>query len=238
MEDLTGQRFGKLTVMRQGEKSNSGRVTWICRCDCGNEKQILAYSLKNGDTKSCGCGHYANPHRTNLDGQKFGRLTALEYLMGSKYLCKCDCGNTTVVDTYRLKNGKTQSCGCLRQETAAKKATKHNGAAESLYHVLSAMHQRCENPNNKDFKWYGALGVTVCEEWALTNYHEFRGWALANGYQPGLTIDREDPDGNYCPENCRWITIQEQQRNRRNSKTRKDLGVKQMTGGDFYDGYG
>ena len=158
----------------------------------------------------------------DLTGLAFGRLTVQSYAGASMWRCLCSCGTVTTVKTYSLNTGKTQSCGCLRQEIAAKKATKHNGAAEPLYHVLSAMHQRCENPNNKDFKWYGALGVTVCEEWALTNYPAFREWALTNGYLPGLTIDREDPDGNYCPENCRWITIQEQQRNRKNSKTRKD----------------
>lgn len=157
-----------------------------------------------------------------LKGQKFGRLTALQHLPGSWYICQCDCGNRVKVKTYSLKSGATRSCGCLRREVAAQKATKHNGASDPLYHVLNAMHQRCENPNDKDFQWYGALGVTVCEEWALTNYPAFREWAQANGYRPGLTIDRKDPAGGYSPGNCCWVTIQEQQRNKRKSKSRKD----------------
>ena len=157
-----------------------------------------------------------------LTGQKFGRLTALEYITGSKYRCLCDCGEGVTVSTYSLKHGKTKSCGCLRRETATRKATKHNGANDPLYHVLNVMHQRCTNPNNKDYKWYGALGVTVCAEWALSNYPAFKAWAMATGYQPGLTIDRRDPNGDYTPDNCRWITIQEQQRNRRNSKNRRN----------------
>lgn len=154
----------------------------------------------------------------DLTGEQFGRLTVLGYAGASSWRCQCACGARTTVKTYSLNKGTTRSCGCLRREIMAKKATKHNGTNDPLYHVLSAMHQRCENPNNKNFKWYGALGVTVCDEWALTNYPAFREWAIANGYHQGLTIDRMDPAGNYSPENCRWITIQDQQRNRRNHK--------------------
>lgn len=221
MEDLTNRRFGKLIAVRPDGKSKSGRVKWLCVCDCGVKKSILAHSLKNGETRSCGCEQYKHAPRENLSGQKFGRLTALEYLAGSAYRCRCDCGEEITVSTDRLKNGATRSCGCLRREVSTKKAAKHNGATEPLYHVLSSMHQRCENPNNKNFKWYGAMGVAVCEDWKLKNYLAFKAWAIANGYRPGLTIDRENPNGDYCPENCRWITIQEQQRNRRNSKTKR-----------------
>lgn len=157
----------------------------------------------------------------DLTGTQFGRLTVLSYAGSSRWKCRCVCGEETSVKTYALKQGITQSCGCLRKEVAAKRATRHHGVHDPLYPVLNAMHQRCENPKDKSFKWYGALGVTVCDEWALTNFAAFRDWALANGYQPGLTIDRKEPDGNYCPDNCRWITIQEQQRNRRNSKTKR-----------------
>ena len=159
----------------------------------------------------------------DLLGQRFGRLIVREYVTGSKFRCQCDCGATVVVLTYSLTHNKTRSCGCLRSEIMTKKATKHRGADEPLYHVLNAMHQRCSNPNNKDYKWYGALGVTVCDEWVLTNYSVFKAWALAAGYRPGLTIDRIDPSGSYTPNNCRWVTIQEQQRNRRNSKERRSV---------------
>jgi hypothetical protein len=139
----------------------------------------------------------------------------MEYVPGSFYRCWCDCGNVVTVKTHSLKAGTTRSCGCLRREVAAEKARKHGGARDPLYYVLNVMHQRCENPNSHDFKWYGAKGVAVCEEWSLDNFPAFKEWALRSGYRPGLTIDRIDPAGNYCPNNCRWITIQEQQKNRR-----------------------
>lgn len=82
-----------------------------------------------------------------------------------------------------------------------------------LYSVWCAMRQRCNNPKNKDYKWYGGKGVLVCEEW--NDFKIFQEWALLNGYEEGLTIDRKNGDMNYSPENCRWITISEQQRNRK-----------------------
>lgn len=81
------------------------------------------------------------------------------------------------------------------------------------------MHQRCENPLNYDFQWYGARGIDVCEDWALKNYPVFRDWAFQSGYAAGLTIDRIDPDKGYYPDNCRWVTTQAQQQNRRPKST-------------------
>ena len=215
LEDLTGQRFGLLTVLRPEPKSPSGRVTWVCICDCGNEKAVLAHSLKKGETRSCGCIHWRHAPRQSLVGQRFGRLTVMEYTGASRYRCLCDCGNEISVLTYSLNAGICKSCGCLRKETAAKRAFKHGDASAPLYQVLRAMHQRCENPKSHDYKWYGALGVTVCDAWKLTDYPVFKEWALANGYHAGLTIDRINPTKGYSPDNCRWITMSEQQKNKR-----------------------
>ena len=76
------------------------------------------------------------------------------------------------------------------------------------------MRQRCSNPNNADFRWYGKLGIKLCEEW--DDFSSFDKWALENGYSHGLTIDRVDCNGDYCPNNCRWITIADQQKSKRN----------------------
>lgn len=94
---------------------------------------------------------------------------------------------------------------------------KHGDSHTRLYYVWGTMKTRCYNPNTKDYKYYGGRGIAVCEEWR-TNFSAFKEWALANGYAPELTIDRVDVDGDYCPENCRWVTRAEQNRNQRKHK--------------------
>ena len=91
---------------------------------------------------------------------------------------------------------------------------KHGGSGTPLYNVWKSMRQRCNNRKSHDYKWYGMDGVKICEEWE--DFASFRKWATENGYKSGLTIDRVGSKGPYSPENCRWITIQEQQKNKRN----------------------
>ena len=88
----------------------------------------------------------------------------------------------------------------------------HGGSYTRLYRIWCAMKNRCLNPNNESFYRYGQRGISVCGEWET--FRGFQKWAMANGYQDDLTIDREDNDGDYCPGNCRWITLKEQQNNR------------------------
>lgn len=113
--DLTGQVFGKLTVLEPAEDI-SGRTAWRCRCECGRETVALASNLRSGRTKSCGCGRA----RMDLAGQVFGRLTALEPAenigKSTAWRCRCECGKEVVVRTNSLASGKTRSCGCLRDE--------------------------------------------------------------------------------------------------------------------------
>lgn len=100
--------------------------------------------------------------------------------------------------------------------------TKLHGMSNTrLYSIWNSMKGRCFNPADRNYKWYGARGITVCPEWRQ-DFFAFYTWAVKNGYQPNAprgvcTLDRIDPDGDYCPENCRWITIQEQERNKRNN---------------------
>ncbi len=121
-EDLTGRRFGSLTVIRRGENKN-GRTAWVCKCDCGNEKTVTAHDLKAGKVKSCGCRIHEHEHnRVDLTGRRFGRLKALypteqRDRRGSVYWhCVCDCGNETDVTAAGLVHGNYRSCGCLKSE--------------------------------------------------------------------------------------------------------------------------
>ena len=118
--DLTGQVFGLWTVLHEAEPDKSGRARWLCRCQCGKERVVTADNLRSG--KSTSCGHTRFPKlRADLTGQRFGRLTALEYAgSGGKrnsahWRCRCDCGNTCTVEDSHLKNGHTKSCGCRRR---------------------------------------------------------------------------------------------------------------------------
>lgn len=152
------------------------------------------------------------PKALDLTGSRFGRLVALRRITpvgdptGIRWLCECDCGNMCEVSTNALRQGMTRSCGCLFRETV----TKHGGQNERLYHVWQGMRDRCNNPRSRAYPYYGGKGVHICMEW--DSYSSFRKWAVESGYVEGLSIDRIDPEKDYCPENCRWITVSENTR--------------------------
>lgn len=121
--DLTGKRFGKLTVIKRGEDKFSPRgdkkITWVCKCDCGKEITVCGTNLKTGNTQSCGCKNKGILLH-NLTGEKFGRLTVVERAENKNgktaWKCLCDCGNEVVVNASDIKQGRTQSCGCYRKD--------------------------------------------------------------------------------------------------------------------------
>ena len=124
--DLSGQRFERLTVIRDSGKRSGGSILWECQCDCGNTTLVRSDKLRNGTTKSCGCFRKDKNLILHRPGERFGRLTIISQSTESpnKWICKCDCGNTISVLGKDLRRGHVQSCGCLQKETSSNNGRK------------------------------------------------------------------------------------------------------------------
>lgn len=158
--------------------------------------------------------------RVDLTGKKFNQLTVIAQshrdLSGRMHWkCICDCGNMTIVQGYDISKGKTLSCKECGNKRTSEKNKKHGHKADKLYYAWINMKTRCYNPNYYLFKNYGGKGISICEEWH--DFINFKDWSLNNGYSRELSIDRINNNKNYCPDNCRWVTMKVQQNNRTNN---------------------
>lgn len=130
------------------------------------------------------------------------------------YRAKCDCGKEFVVSKSSLSRYKTKSCGCKKSKMIKETTTEMSLITQRLYSIWKNIRQRCNNSNNKDYTNYGGRGIKLCSEW--NDFKAFFDWSIKNGYENTLTIDRIDNNKNYHPDNCRWVTIKEQNKNRSN----------------------
>lgn len=210
--DLTGQRFGALTVIEFSYRQNNRNNYWKCQCDCGKTKIQREYVLKTNPTPcSCTKTKKVKVPRKDLTGQRFNTLTVIEfsyYKYGhNHWKCQCDCGKTTIARAHSLLQGIKINCGCLKIKPPRQGEKRIRG-------ILSDMKRRCSpNAPKKNLKLYFERGIRVCDEWC-NDFTKFKDWALSNGYQDHLSIDRIDRNKNYTPENCRWATNEEQQNNK------------------------
>lgn len=175
----------------------------------------------------------------DITNQKFGSLTAVEFshkdTKGNQYwVYKCQCGkfhtaraNTIKYEAKKKNDPELPSCGCIEKQRKTKHGLRTVKNTHPLYRVWRGIKSRCYNPNNDQYKWYGAKGVTMCEEW-LNSPEKFIEWGLTNGYKKRLHIDKdiicnqkEISPHIYSPETCLWVSAKQ---NISEATSRKNFG--------------
>lgn len=212
-EDLIKKRvFNKLTPKMPVGKTPAGKTLWSCECQCGRFVQVATGDLMSGNRTSCGqCKGLVKI------GIEFKRLVVIEDT-GEKndshkiWLCHCLCGNYTKVSSSNLVSGAVRSCGCIRVE----KSTKHGLTGTQIYETVKGVKARCTNPHHSAYANYGGRGIAIWPDW-INDLGSFAQWCLDNGWHPGLTIERQDNDGNYEPNNIKFVTQERQNNNRRSN---------------------
>lgn len=165
---------------------------------------------------------------TEWIGKRFGRLTIIDFVhaeppyRGWLWVCRCDCGKTKTLMVSDVKQGKIRSCGCLHDEVCVERGIKFKHLVKEnkrLYSIYNGIKKRCYAEREPRYKDYGARGIRMCDEWLnpVTGFDNFAEWSLSNRYTDDMTIDRIDVNGNYEPDNCRWISLSEQALNKRDT---------------------
>jgi len=209
-----GKKYGNLKVLKSAKSEKIG-AHWLCLCKCGNTRIVSGSDLRRGRKKSCCC---LNKTRglpiIDETGKRYGKLTVIKKSvakesgkLGSWWICKCDCGNETIVHGRRLRTGHTRSCGCIHR--------KHGMTNTPEFRSWIGMKSRCYYPAEPSYKHYGGRGIRVAPEWLLDNgfinFFNHVGPRLSNKH----SLDRINVNKNYEPGNVRWATQEEQSNNRR-----------------------
>lgn len=225
--NLVGLKIDNIEVIEFAYVKNR-HTFWKCKCVCGNEIIVSSQNLVRGFPKSCGC---IDKH--TIVGEKIGKLTVLErtdkrYRGNVVYKCICECGNICYKSRASLiKNSGIKGCGCYEPKK------KYYNKNARLYQLWCCIKKRCLDERPKTAKTYKLRGITICDEWKK-DFNKFQEWALQNGYREEIlpnglnkwTIDRIDTNGNYEPNNCRFITVKQQARNTRKNRIIEINGTK------------
>ena len=216
VKDLTGQKFGMLTVLSPSTQRLRNVFSWDCVCDCGNSKTVTGADLRCGDVKSCGCNSGKKPK--DIAGKKFGKLTAISNT-GKKsnngdyiWNCTCDCGNTCQRTIGNLNFGSTRSCGCIRSENSVHRT--HGMSKTKAYTTWRKVKERCYNKNCQDYPDYGAKGIVMSEEFKQSFEAFYNEIGDPPENSPKWSIDRIDYTKNYEAGNLRWADSFTQARNK------------------------
>lgn len=215
--NIVGNVYGKWTVIEELERDTKSQRIVRAKCECGTIKTHVLTTIKNSISMQCKSCHMANLNLVDeVVGLTFGKWFVLNRVPNKhdnkRYLCKCECGNQKEVDGYRLRKGLSKSCPKCRVKT-------HGMCYTDTFRIWAGMFRRCYNSNFKAFKYYGGRGIKVCERW-----FKFENFLADMGERPPmLQIDRINNDGNYEPDNCRWVTSKVNNANRKNTGFIKEI---------------